>query len=148
MSNYMLLDGAGFRLLESVAEGIEHYEMYTGYRLTIGKSMMGKYHQYGCRIHTNSPFHVAFAYEHGSVIITMKNKNLIQLGVEESTTTKDGRKRKKRLKGQLDESFNLASSTHDDRPEPSDLKKTAVVHDGLIASYNTAWRAKKSVHTT
>ena len=36
--------------------------------------------------------------------------------------------------GQLDESFNLASLTHDDEPKPSDLKRTAAAHDGLIVS--------------
>ena len=51
-------------------------------------------------------------------------------------------------RGQLDESFNPASSTHDDEPKPSDLKKTAASHDGLIVSYNIVWRANNSVGTT
>ena len=80
--------------------------------------------------------------------LQMKNRNLICSGIDQSTSTIDGRNGKKHHKGQLDKSFNLASLTHDDEPKPSDLKKTAAVHDGLIVSYNTAWRANNSVHTT
>ena len=122
MSNYMLPDGVGFRSLENVAQQIRHYKKYTGLCWTIERSTMGKYDQYGCRIHTNCLFHVLWD-ECGSVVITMKNKNLIHSRIEESATTKDGRKRKKRQEGQVDELFNLVSSTHDNEPKPSDLKK-------------------------
>ena len=70
--NYILLDGAGFSLL-NVAQGIEHYKTYSGYCLTIEKGTMGRYCLYGCRIHTKCQFCVSFGYEHGSVIITKKN---------------------------------------------------------------------------
>ena len=135
-------------IVGNIAQGIKHFEMYTGYCLTIEKSKMGKYHQYGCRVHKNCPFCESFGYEHGSIVITMKNKNFIHSGIGKYTTTKDGRKRKKRCKGQLDQLFNLFSLTHDDNSKPSDLKKTAAAHDGLIAGYNTAWRMMKAVHTT
>ena len=90
MSSYMLLDGAGFRLLKEVAQGIEHYETYSGFCLTIEKSPLGRYHLYGCQIHMNCQFW----FEHGSVVITMKNRNLIHSGIHQSTSMKDGRNMK------------------------------------------------------
>ena len=131
MLNGMLEDGTGFKLLDNISQGIEHYKTYSGYCLTIEKSKMGKYHQIGCRVHNNSMFCVSFGYEDGSIPITRK-KNLNHSGVDEYTTTKDVRKRKKRCKRQLDQLFNLVSLSHDNGPKPSDLKKTAALHNGLI----------------
>ena len=131
MSSYMLPDGAGFRSLKEVAQGIEHYETYSEFCLTIGKSTLGRYHLYGIQIHMNCQFCVSFGFKHGSVVITMKNRILIHSGMDQSTSMKDGRNRKKHSKGQLDESCNLASSTHDDEPKPRDSKKTTAGHDGV-----------------
>ena len=77
----------------------------------------------------------------------MKNPNLIHSGIDEYTIPKDGRKQKKRHKGQLDESFNHVSLTHDDDPKPSVLREKAAVHDEPIVGYNTAWRKMKNENT-
>ena len=53
-----------------------------------------------------------------------------------------------RHKGQLEQSFNLVSLTHDDDAKPSDLKKTPTVHDGLIVGYKEAWRKLRYVTNT
>ena len=48
MSSYMVAAGAGFRSLKEVAQGIEHYETYSGFCLTIEKRALGRYSLYGC----------------------------------------------------------------------------------------------------
>ena len=73
----------------------------------------------------------------------MKNTCLVHLAVDSCKTTIDGWKRKKCHKGELDKSYGLVSSTHDDLPKPSDLIKTAAAHDSIIVGYNTAWRKLK-----
>ena len=47
---------------------------------------------------------------------------------------------KKGCKGQVNKSYGLVSSTHDNLPKPSDLKKIPATHDGIIVGFNTAWR--------
>ena len=73
----------------------------------------------------------------------MNNPYLVQLGVDSSKTTKDGWKSKKCHKDELDKSYGLVFSTHDDLTKPSDMKKTVAAHDGIILGYNTAWRKLK-----
>ena len=62
MLNYMLEDGTGFQLFDNVSQGVEHYETYSGYCLTIEKSKIFECHQYGCRVHKKIPFHLSFGY--------------------------------------------------------------------------------------
>ena len=64
MSMYMVRGSAGeeegFKKMKDVANGVDHYEHYTGSSLTIEKSKLGRLCHYGCRIHENCPFHVSF----------------------------------------------------------------------------------------
>ena len=41
----------GFNTMDDVAMGIDHYEHYSGITLTIKRSKLGQYCQYGCRFH-------------------------------------------------------------------------------------------------
>ena len=43
----------GFKTLDNVAMGIDHYEHYSECALAIEKNKWGRYCQYGCRIHEN-----------------------------------------------------------------------------------------------
>ena len=56
-------EGEGFKTMDDVTFSIEHHEIYSGICLTIKKSNLGQYQQYGCRFHDNCSFHVSFGYE-------------------------------------------------------------------------------------
>ena len=73
----------------------------------------------------------------------MKNPYIVRSGIKSTKPTKDGCKRKKHCKGELDKSSRLVSSTHDDVVKPSDLKKTAAAHEGIRVKYNMAQRKLK-----
>ena len=57
-------------------------------------------------------------------LLEMKKCHFIHLGAEVSATAKGGWKWKKRRKGQFQQSYVLASSTHKSTPKPADLQIT------------------------
>ena len=65
----------GFKTMDDVANGIEHYKHYSGVHLMIEKSRFARYQQYGYQFHEKCSFHVSFGYEWNG--ITLKTKILI-----------------------------------------------------------------------
>ena len=58
---------------------------------------------------------------------------------------KGGRKWNKRRKGQFQQSYLLASSTHHSVPKPANIKITAGNDEGEDITYNTSWRKLEEV---
>ena len=58
---------------------------------------------------------------------------------------KGGRKWNKRRKGQFQQSYLLASSTHHSVPKPANIKITAGNYEGEDITYNTSWRKLQEV---
>ena len=75
----------------------------------------------------------------------MKKCNFLHNGFTTETTAKGGRKLEQRRKGQFEQSYILASSTHKSSPKPSDIQVNAVNYEGEDLTYDTSWRKCQEV---
>ena len=66
-------------------------------------------------------------------------------GYTTETVAKGARKLKKRRKGQFQQSYILASSTHRSSPKPANIHITAGNYEGEDLTYNTSWRKLQEV---
>ena len=78
-------------------------------------------------------------------IATHEEMFFLQNGFTTETTAKDGRKLKKRRKGQFQQSYILALSTHKSSPKPADIQITAGNYEGEDFTYITSWRKCQEV---
>ena len=75
----------------------------------------------------------------------MKKCNFIHNGYITESSTKSGRKLKKRRKGQFHQSYLLALLMHRSAPKPADIQITAGNYEGEDISYNISWRKLQEV---
>ena len=76
----------------------------------------------------------------------MKKCHFIHLGTKVSAKAKDGWKWKRRRKGQFQQSYVLASSTHKSTHKLADLQITVENYEGEELDYNTAYRKVDEVN--
>ena len=67
------------------------------------------------------------------------------MGYTTETVAKGGRTLKKRRKGQLQESYIVASLANRSSPKPADIQITAGNYEGEDLTYNTSWRKLQEV---
>ena len=70
----------------------------------------------------------------------MKKCNFLHSGKIVERTAKGGQKFKKQRKGQFQQSYVLASSTHKFSPEAADIQITAGYYECDNLTYNMSWR--------
>ena len=75
----------------------------------------------------------------------MKECNFLHNGLIAESAAKGGWKFKKQRKGQFQQSYALASSTHKSSPKPADIQITTGNYEGEDLTYNMSWRKCQEV---
>ena len=84
----------GFKMMDDLAMGIDHYEHYTGVTLTIEKSRFTRNWQCSCWFHEDCSFCVSLRFKRNSITLKMKNPYLVHSGIKHCKMAKDGCMRK------------------------------------------------------
>ena len=138
MNSYKI--GIGVHSFDMIGLAIAFYECSCNVHLIVTKSSALNYWQYTCKQHSGCTFHDSFGHHYSTGLLHMKKGNFRHNGFIAETTAKGGQKFKKRRKGEFQQSYVLASSTHKSSPKPADIQITAGNYEGEDLTYNISWR--------
>ena len=143
MDSYAICNGVAS--FNTIALAIAFYELTCNIHLVVTKSSENNYQQYSCKQHLGCNFHISFGQHHGTGLLHMEKCHFVPNGYITETIAKGGRELEKRRKGQLQQSYLLASLTHRSSPRPGDIQITAGNYEGEDITYNTCWRKLQEV---
>jgi hypothetical protein len=118
--------------LDDVGPVIEAYEKKLGNRLCIQRSLIGEFCLYVCKEHVNCTFQIYIGRRQLDGAYAVK-RNITYHSVQRcKPRARDGRQRKKRRAGKLDNMIVQVVQTKKHRPTPADVIKTAASSDGKV----------------
>ena len=129
----------------TIALAIAFYKSTSNIHLVVTKSSAHNYWQYSCKQQLGCNFCISFGQHHGTGLMHMKKCNFLHNGYTVETIAKGGRKLKKRRKGQFQQSYILALSTHRSSPKSANIQIAAGHYEGEDLTYNTSWRKLQEV---
>ncbi len=141
---YDILDDANidcFSTLEDVVPFIEKYEVRSGNRLRVQRSISNRFKQFQCMEHIDCPFCVLISRRRSDGMFCVRKITGIHSEVCRPKQAAGGRKWKKRQNAVLDDVIDQIVRTKKGAPTPADVVKTAATKSGDVISYMTAYRA-------
>ena len=128
-----------FRTLGDAKAVFTAYELRTGNRLRVQRSMHDRFCAYECREHVDCGFQIRISRQTSDrmFIVSRMNKPNHSSDVRRAPLAADGRKWKKRRHQELDNIGVQVLRTKDGSPTPADVTKTAANHSNLIALCHT-----------
>ncbi len=141
---YDILDDANiycFSTLEEEVPFIEKYELRSGNRLRVQRSISNCFKQFQCIEHIDCPFRVLILRRRSDGMFCLRKITGMHSEVCRPKQAADGRKWKKRQNAVLDDVIDQIVRTKKGAPTPADVVKTAETKSGVVISYMTAYRA-------
>jgi Ulp1 protease family, C-terminal catalytic domain/SWIM zinc finger/Transposase, Mutator family len=130
-----------FCTLDDAKAVVTAYELRTGNRLRVQRSMHDRFCVYECREHVDCRFQIRISRRMSDGMFVVSRMKPNHSDVRRAPLAADGRKWKKRRHHDLDNIVVQVLRTKDGAPTPADVMKTAANHSNLIVPYMTAYRA-------
>ena len=130
-----------FATLGDVTPIIEAYELRSGNRMAIKRSVNGKFRVYECREHLDCHFQICFSRRQFDGMYGVSTIYKTHSDLRRPPRAADGRNWKKRRHAKLDDIIGQVVRTKQGAPTPADVVKTAATHSGMIIPYMAAYRA-------